>query len=341
MKNAIVTVAIIVSTAAGRGAKPRTPILFLHLHKAGGTSFCALFHSAGLRTRGDDDENSRREEKSDGARCNCHYSVFNFSAPDGGAAHTAAEMAARGYNVCMLEETYRYPKPDELLRFASNWRRRGGVVATSLREPWERFRSNFLREDVRVSKVTIKQFAKRSFGETDARVVKYGSFNRPNYYVRALNGLDRRPGLPEAKIGARELENAVRALAAMDYVFLLDGDVQPTHRRDILGRDVPMPRESNSRYSAAKLLADPARLEGMPETASYEARFRADNCPDAALFAVARRRVQKEGSCAGCRSPPEEAFERTEHRPRCLAQSEILRDAPALWDTFRGYWRDQ
>ena len=76
----------------------------------------------------------------------------------------------------------RFPRRSQLRTFAAEWRSLGGVLATSFREPWSRFRSTFLREHgyARATNLTIAQFAKRNYAQTPTggAVVKYGFFNR-------------------------------------------------------------------------------------------------------------------------------------------------------------------
>ena len=54
----------------------------------------------------------------------------------GGAARMASAMAAAGLDVCMIEESWKFPTPAQLQTFAAEWRSLGGVLATSFREPW-------------------------------------------------------------------------------------------------------------------------------------------------------------------------------------------------------------
>ena len=86
-------------------------------------------------------------------------------------------------------------------------------------------------------------------------------------------------------------------------MFLIDGDVQASKRREMLGRDVPMPVQSNSYFSSKMLAEHPERRARLPETESYRERFLAENCLDRALYAYAQRRVRREKSCVGCSEP--------------------------------------
>ena len=185
-----VLLAAAVSARRDEGRAPRTPIFFFHFHKAGGTSFCELFSRAGLRTPA---KMTRRGFEG----CNCNTRLLGNNATGhhlkqahnidetwraGGAARMARAMAAAGLDVCMIEESWKFPTPAQLHTFAEEWRSLGGVLATSFREPWSRFRSTYLREHgyARATNLTIAQFAKRNYAQspTGGAVVKYGFFNR-------------------------------------------------------------------------------------------------------------------------------------------------------------------
>ena len=47
-------------------------------------------------------------------------------------------------------------------------------------------------------------------------ILKYGAYNRPNFYVRLLNGLAEPPG-KDSKMGPRELQNALSVVEHIDY----------------------------------------------------------------------------------------------------------------------------
>ena len=58
-----------------------------------------------------------------------------------------------------------------------------------------------------------------------------------------------------------------------DYIFLLEGDLQPSLRSALLGKDVPMPARSNSFFSSAALREHPDRLSKLPPTEDYKRRL--------------------------------------------------------------------
>lgn len=345
----------------------RRKIFYLHFHKAGGTSFCTLFRDAGLRM--EDDGHSLGLIKSlrnrsaglktnsinyppkrqlpqktlDSPHCNCKQGWLTNNSSFGylDAKFMAREMDRLGLDVCAIEEGRKYPRPDDFLAFAAEWHALGHVIVTTIRDPWARFTSNFMREHglARASSLTIAAWAKKSFKDTPYgyEAAKYGAYNRPNFYVRLLNGLDRR-GEPEAAIGARELGRAMEVLAAVDYVFLLEGDLQANMRKEMLGEDIPMQAESNNYFSSANLALHPERRHQRPETHSYRQQFLDENCYDIALHAAVRHRIATKEACQGCRAPENffTGFDRSPH-PRCVRVAEA-RANPAMWTGFETFF---
>ena len=234
-----------------------------------------------------------------------------------------------------------------LLRdFAVAWRARGGKLAAVFREPWARFKSNYERDFGDLAQrlvtgklysaafseaaynasltATIGDYGARDFRDTPMghHAKTWGAINRPNYYVRLLNGLD----LPHADAPSkREVANLTEAhlAAAIDlidsvftHVFLLDGDVQIAAQHDLIGRnDTAMTQTySNNPYSTQSTKAtnqrnkpDAGHIAKPPDTGPYRAAFEAANCLDApapAFYGEAvRARIAARGACAGCAGP--------------------------------------
>jgi len=153
-------------------------------------------------------------------------------------------------DVCMLECGYDFPAPAELRDFAVAWRARGGKLAAVFREPWARFKSNYERDfgDLAQRLVTGKLYNSAfseaaynasltatigDFGARDFRdapmghhAKTWGAINRPNYYVRLLNGLD----LPHADAPSkREVANLTEALEPATFAGgVVDGEPKST-----------------------------------------------------------------------------------------------------------------
>jgi len=211
-------------------------ILFFHFHKAGGTSFCQLFKTAGLRQRmqltknvncgckfqkwvGTEENEARQGEDSLKNATHAFIEGPNRLIQPDGAGRLAGYMKRERADVCMLECGYDFPTPAELRDFAVAWRARGGKLAAVFREPWARFKSNYEREfgDLASSAfseaaynasltATIGDYGAGDFRDTPMgqHAKTWGAINRPNYYVRLLNGLD----LPHADAPSkREVAN--------------------------------------------------------------------------------------------------------------------------------------
>mmetsp|Transcript_20632 Transcript_20632/g.61536 ORF Transcript_20632/g.61536 Transcript_20632/m.61536 type:complete len:220 (-) Transcript_20632:70-729(-) len=192
-------------TAARVNPARRAPIVFFHLHKAGGSSFCHAFRASGLRT----------------ARANCNCPFLHLGKANA-ANNTRAKMRRLRLDVCAIEAGRQFPTVDGLRHFASAWRARGGRLATCVRDPWERFRSNYFRELAvnnraqsgalnrslspgNFPEASLREDSPRAYRETDLWLGlenftiedfaahgqetpngrKWGAFNRPNFYARA------------------------------------------------------------------------------------------------------------------------------------------------------------
>lgn len=263
----------------------------------------------------------------------------------------AQAMADADLDVCMIEESWKFPTPAQLLTFAAEWHALGGVLATSFREPWGRFRSNYLREHgyARATNLTIAQYAKRSYAQTPTggevvksvahNILKYGAYNRPNFYVRLLNGRAEPPG-QDSKMGPGELKSALSGVAHIYYVFLLEGDLQPKVRRAMLGRDVERPHVSNSFFSARAVASYPERLKQMPPTDHYKPKFLEANCADLSFYYALVNKLRAEKLCKGCAIPPHRFFRGSEAhpRPRCFNVADE-KPHPSLWAQMTALWR--
>ena len=138
-------------------------------------------------------------------------------------------------------------------------------------------------------------------------------------------------------IGPKELRAALEVIDAFDYVFLLEGDLQPSLRSALLGKDVPMPARSNSFFSSAALREHPDRLAKLPPTDYYKRTFRRENCADFAFYYSLQKRLA--GTCAGCERPPADFFlEGEKHpRPRCFGVQDVVAE-PSLWGALVKFW---
>lgn len=138
------------------------PTLFLHFHKAGGTTTCSLYRAAGYRTGPESgncfcpcgDERDLVQTVFDGHKMTGHRWVqvgggFQESRGTVTAAVQARyrvfehKMSTCEYDVCMLERGHFFPNPARYKTFRETF---DGRISTVFRDPWSRFRSNYVRE---------------------------------------------------------------------------------------------------------------------------------------------------------------------------------------------------
>ena len=115
------------------------PLVYLHFHKAAGTTACDEFKRGSLRTK---------SFKSEGGRygnCNCPPEFLDaLRAADG--AKVTSFMRQHGVDVCFVEELQHWPAPASLMQL-----RRSVRLATTQRETWQRLVSNYERDSERIT----------------------------------------------------------------------------------------------------------------------------------------------------------------------------------------------
>ena len=183
------------------------------------------------------------------------------------------------------------------------------------------------QETARQRVIDAKEHKNEANHETKSvahNILKYGAYNRPNFYVRLLNGRAEPPG-QDSKMGPGELQSALSVVAHIDFVFLLEGDLQPKVRRAMLGRDVDMPHVSNSFFSARAVASYPERLKQMPPTDHYKPKFLEANCADLSFYYALVNKLRAEKLCKGCATPPHRFFRGSEAhpRPRCFNVADV------------------
>ena len=261
-----------------------TPILFLHFHKSGGTSFLQFLTAS--------DRKVMRE---------CDW-IWPSSPQNRTASSISDGMKRRRLDACMIERAARFPPPTALRGIAMQGRSEISV-ATMLRDPWARFCSNFRRDFALVSRgrvqraITIEEFANESFSKSKY-VRRWGAYSSPNYYVRLHSGHGGDD--PARAMTARELNVSKVVLEAIEFLFVLemvDGASQARLLGELVGSPSPqlLPRASNNPWSAVDREerrdgAPPLRSKklALPEVAPpcdhYEPVFRERNAPDDALY---------------------------------------------------------
>lgn len=207
------------------------PLVFLHFHKAGGTSVCQVLRNSTLRTPID------KHGKVDKG-CNCRRSV-----PLGGSgADLAGALATDRVDACAVEHSWLWPTPGRFREMVAGF---NGTLSTLLRDPWARFRSNYQRDFHLVLVRENTRMAVADFGglrgDRSTNVRTWGPYNRPNFYVRLLNGLATADSalLP---LGREHLEEAKSVLSLFDSVMVLsEAPSAAAHRAKTLSALVGVP----------------------------------------------------------------------------------------------------
>ena len=170
-----------------------------------------------------------------------------------------------------------------------NW---PGTLATMLRDPWSRFRSAFMRVHqlalAEGKNVSIEHFASER-GDTQDKVKS--CFNRPNYYVRFLNGeghCNFKFDYARVAINRTHLELAKRVLSTFDYVFVAESNRTALEFGDYVGFEQAMPHLSNSAYSSHHTAHGAAKAP--PPVQHFMAEFYSQNQLDYELYLWALER---------------------------------------------------
>lgn len=287
---------------ASPGYEKTKQVIYLHFHKAGGTSICRYFK----------DSNWKVPEKF----CICNEKVTNRAL----FAHTRKVIRIRSLDkmfkysnadICMFEKRWMMP-----MYFFQLRRIFRGSLVTTLRLPWDRFRSNY-EKDYSLCRtthrtMTIEQYAK--LNPRDCRKSYYlrTNTNRPNFYVRMLNGLsieqysfdgDGDGGL---KIMTNHhLEQAKEVLLAFDVILFLEED--PVSRdyklQKLTGSSLNLTRRSNNPFSDVhKEIKNETKIKirskhgtimerkFLPPTEYYRQQFEVENDLDMKLYMWAYNR---------------------------------------------------
>jgi hypothetical protein len=201
-------------------------VLFLHFHKAGGTSICRYFK---------DSDTWRVPEKF----CICNEKVTDHAF----FAHTRKVIRMRNLDklfeksqadICMLEK--KWLRPSYFFQIRQIF---VGSFVTSLRLPWDRFRSNYEKDysicsdqytrNNKLKRMSIKTFSKLNPRDCLKSYYLRTNTNRPNFYVRMLNGLSIEQyafdGSGDGGLNImteQHLEQAKEVLLAFDVVLFLE-----------------------------------------------------------------------------------------------------------------------
>jgi hypothetical protein len=225
---------VIRSSSFPRKPTSKKQVLFLHFHKAGGTSICRYFKDAAWKV----------PEKF----CICNEKISTAAL----FAHTRRIIHMRNFDkmfrksesdICMFEK--KWMKPHYFFQIRQIFT---GYFVTALRRPWDRFRSNYEKDysicstessNRKVKNMTIENYSKLNPRDCPKSYYLRTNTNRPNFYIRMLNGLsieaysfdgDGDGGLKV--MTEYHLEQAKEVLMSFDVVLLLEDD--PHHLNENL-----------------------------------------------------------------------------------------------------------
>jgi hypothetical protein len=215
------------------------PLVYLHLHKAGGTTACALMELGPLRVRGS------------AVGCLCKDHDFLSSLRRGDGAAVARSMRVVGLDACFVENVSWWPKPANLPTLKEHVR-----IVTTLRHPWARLLSNYERDVVLCGGCAVHSASlQRYMAMKGCYPSIRHSVQLPDFYVRSLAGKATRSRKHVPRVNGSDLYAAQGALRSFDAVFLLE-DADFTDRIAALAR-VPKNattrlRRTNNIYSAVR-----------------------------------------------------------------------------------------
>jgi hypothetical protein len=192
--NVLILALIVGWISLADGVVSELPVVFLHFHKAGGTSMCHMFR--------------KTDRKWDGINCNCDFPGVGFP---------SVYMRSRRLGFCAIE------RPQLWSPGVVDDRELGNIVLiTTLREPFARFLScyekdhallNFEKQDI-----TQKAYLTEHTGNR-----QWGDYHLPNYYVRFLNGFGTlRGSRTKVSLTRDHLEKAKQILLQFDLVLILE-----------------------------------------------------------------------------------------------------------------------
>jgi len=259
--------------------------LFLHFHKAGGTSIISYLNSNGITSKITKRELQKRtiQHYNNGLLYLQDWNMLKLSSKEDTALSNPNfwnEYYSNGIDMVNLEYNYLLPQVSQKLN-------NNAVVykLTQLREPWNRYRSTYERE------LWMKCHNKNVTCEEDNTLKNWmvnhtGVFHNnrytlwpgildDNYYVRMLNGISDRVVDKDNLITRDHLEVAKKVLDTFDTVLILeDGEKVNINKiwNHFGGRnrqqlfEKKMPKESNNylkkneRYNEIRSKSDEMRL---------------------------------------------------------------------------------
>mmetsp|Transcript_11138 Transcript_11138/g.18192 ORF Transcript_11138/g.18192 Transcript_11138/m.18192 type:complete len:376 (-) Transcript_11138:85-1212(-) len=286
----------------------RKQVLFLHFHKAGGTSICRYFKDTGTW---------RVPKKF----CICEEKItsailFSHSRKKIRIQNLDKLFQKSHADICMLEE--KWIRPHYFFQIRQIYT---GFIVTALRQPWNRFLSNYEKDYTLCSReltvddtgdnkkysklhnMTIEVYSELNPSDCPKSHYLSANTNRPNFYVRMLNGLSvesysNGDGVLNVMTEAH-LEQAKEVLMMFDVVLILEESIDHMNMKlqQLTGSNQNLTQKSNNPFSAAylhltnktKRLHQPKHWQGLdraslPPTDQFKQQFERENRLDIQLY---------------------------------------------------------
>lgn len=234
--------------------------LVVHLHKAGGSSLCEAF------------KHSRFYIGEKGRNCNCEYPDNWKKFWTGSKLNEFLLNQVGPHGACFMERGQDWPPPEIFFKAMRHF---NGSLMTVLRDPWERFKSEYQQVySTNEKKYHSKNFTIKDFAEIrgDPFILYWDTLtNQPNFYVRFFNGLAYGAKKPEIQLNHTHLVKAKEVIKNFNYVLFQDNNHK--EREFILSRMTNkkrnMPHVSNNKYSPYWKLAPKYYVPVIPEEFNY------------------------------------------------------------------------
>jgi len=185
-------------------ASPLPPLVYLHFHKAAGTTACTRMAAGPLNV-------------ATNSNCNCNDEGFKYALRAGDGAGVARAMRAHAHDVCFVEDARWWPLPTVLANLNGHVR-----MATTLRDPWERLISNYERDTTICRGCAANSSLERYMEMQGCYPSIRFSVQLPDFYVRTLTGKATQERSYVASLNSSDLEAAQQALQLFDHVLVLE-----------------------------------------------------------------------------------------------------------------------
>ena len=272
---------------SSKPANDDRPILYVHLHKAGGTTACAAFTKCGHKIH-------RGDANCYNGDCNCNCFGNNESIV-GNATEILQAFSAANASVCFIERAQDWANINfaELHKVAR--------IVLVMRDPWSRFWSNYEREyyecvhwwtpaDKQHDPLTpgsLEEYANMQ-GKCAPTANNWGVVY-PNFYVRSLvgkaggNGTGTTPIEGRLPVDESDLQTAKAALAFVDDALILEAEDYAERLSAVAGCQAPI-KVQEGVSSTADQHHLPVHLVSQKLNTTFRKQWEQDNSLDLTLY---------------------------------------------------------